>query len=60
MELRKWTAEEKMAIVLEGLRGQKSVAKICREHQIIQTLFYRWRDRFVEGGQKNLMSGLIY
>jgi len=33
MKLRRWTAEEKMAIVLEGIKGQKSVAEICREHQ---------------------------
>ena len=46
-----------MTIVLEGLKGQKSVAEICREHQISQTLFYRWRDRLLEGGQKNLMNG---
>jgi len=39
-----------MAIVLEGMKGQKSVAEICREHQISQTLFYRWRDRFLEAG----------
>ncbi len=32
------------------------MAEICREHQISQTLFYRWRDRFLEGGQKNLMN----
>jgi transposase len=37
MKLRKWTSEEKMAIVLEGIKGQKSVAEICREHQISQT-----------------------
>ncbi len=54
MKIRKWTAEEKMAIVL---KGQKSVAEICREHQISQTLFYRWCDRFLEGGHKSLMNG---
>ncbi|MBC7362406.1 MAG: transposase [Candidatus Aminicenantes bacterium] len=45
MKLRKWTEEEKMAIVLEGLRGQKSIAEICREHQISQSLYYLnfWR-----------------
>ncbi|HRD01773.1 MAG TPA: transposase, partial [Candidatus Saccharicenans sp.] len=32
MKLRKWSSEEKMAIVLEGLKGEKSVAEICREH----------------------------
>jgi len=57
MKLRKWTPEEKMAIVLEGIKGQKSVAEICREHQISQTLFYRWRDRFLESGQKGLTNG---
>ncbi len=50
MKLRKWSSEEKMAIVLEGLKGEKSVAEICREHQISQTLYYRWRDRFLEAG----------
>ncbi len=54
MKLRKWQSEEKMAIVLEGLKGQKSITEICREHRISQTLYYRWRDRFLEAGQKGL------
>lgn len=57
MKLRKWTSEEKMAIVLEGIKGQKSIAEICREHQISQTLFYRCQDRFLEAGQKGLTNG---
>jgi transposase-like protein len=57
MKLRKWSPEEKMAIVLEGIKGQKSIAEICREHQISQNLYYRWRDRFLEGGQKGLGPG---
>ena len=57
MKLRKWSSEEKMAIVLEGLKGEKSVAEICREHQINQALYYRWRDRFLEAGQKGLSNG---
>jgi len=59
MKFRKWTPEEKMVVVLEALRGQKSVAEICREHQISQSLFYRWRDRFLEGGQKALSNGAV-
>ena len=57
MKLRKWSSEEKMAIVLEGLKGEKSVVEICREHQISQGLHYRWRDRFLEAGQKGLSNG---
>ncbi len=41
MKARKWTAEEKMAIVLEDLKEKRSVAEICREHKISQTLYYR-------------------
>ncbi|HPO79629.1 MAG TPA: transposase [Candidatus Hydrothermia bacterium] len=57
MRKRRWTAEEKLEIVLEGLKERKSVAEICREHQISQTLYYRWRDKFLEGGKKALVNG---
>jgi len=50
--------EEKMAIVLEGLKEKRSVAEICREHQISQSLFYRWRDKFLEAGKKGLVNGV--
>lgn len=58
MKLRRWTPEEKMAIVLEGLKENRSVAEICREHQISQNLFYRWRDKFLEAGKKGLVDGV--
>ena len=54
MRKRNWSPEEKMAIVLEGIRGEKSIAEICRTHQISQTLFYKWRDRFLEAGKESL------
>ena len=57
MKPRKWTVDEKLEIVLEGLKEKKSVAEICREHQISQTLYYRWRDKFLEGGKKGLING---
>jgi transposase-like protein len=57
MKPRKWTADEKFAIVLEGLKEKKSVAEICREHQISESLYYRWRDKFLEGGKKGLVNG---
>jgi len=48
MKQRKWTAEEKFAIVMEGLKGQKTVSEICREHALSQTVYYKWRDAFLE------------
>jgi len=57
MKPRRWTADEKFAIVLEGLKEKKSVAEICREHQISESLYYRWRDRFLEAGKKGLVNG---
>ena len=57
MKQRTWAAEQKLAIVMEGLRGKKAVADICREHKLSQTQYYKWRDRFLEGGQKALGRG---
>jgi len=57
MKKRNWNPEEKLAIVLEGLKEKRSVAEICREHQISQTLYYRWRDKFLEAGKKGLVNG---
>ena len=37
-------------VVLEGLRGEKSVAQICRERNITESLYYKWRDAFLERG----------
>ena len=49
--------EEKLAIVLEGIKEKRSVSDVCREHQISQTLYYRWRDKFLEAGKKGLING---
>jgi transposase-like protein len=57
MKQRKWTAEEKFAIVMEGLKGQKTVSEICREHALSQTVYYKWRDAFLEGGKNALARG---
>lgn len=56
MKNRTWTAEEKMAIVLEGLKEVRSVAEISREHQISQSQYYKWRDRFLESGKQGLVN----
>ena len=57
MKQRKWTGEEKLAIVLEGLKEKRTVSDICREHRISQSLYYRWLDKFLEGGRKELNNG---
>jgi transposase-like protein len=50
-QYRSWTAEQKLAIVLAGLRGDRSVREVCREHQISETLYHGWRDKLLEGGR---------
>lgn len=57
MKNRNWSVEDKLAIVLEGLKEKRSVAEICRKHQISQALYYRWRDKFLGGGKKGLENG---
>ena len=47
MKRRHFSVEEKMAIVLAGLRGEQSVAEICRQYQISQSQYYKWRDSFL-------------
>jgi len=56
MKRRNWTADEKLAIVLEGIKEKRSVSEICQEHQISQGLYYRWRDKFLDGGKKALIN----
>ena len=51
---RTWTVQQKLEIVLAGLRGEMSVAEVCREHQISETLFYTWREKLLEGGAERL------
>jgi transposase-like protein len=57
LKQRKWQIDEKLAIVLEGIKQTKSVSEICREHQIAQSQYYTWRDKFLEGGKNALLSG---
>ncbi len=45
---RNFTARFKFETVLEGLRGEKWVAQICRERDITDSLYYKWRDAFIE------------
>ena len=51
---RHYSAEEKIRIVLEGLRGEVSIAELCRKEGIAQNLYYRWSKEFLEAGKKRL------
>ena len=51
---RQYSAEEKIRIVLEGLRGEDSIAELCRKEGINQNLYYRWSKEFLEAGKKRL------
>ena len=53
---RTWTAQQKLEIVLAGLRGDRSARDVCREHGISETLYYGWRDKLLEGG-KGVLAG---
>jgi transposase len=51
---RHFSAEDKIRIVLEGLRGQDSIAELCRREGIVQNLYYRWSKDFLEAGKRRL------
>ena len=51
---RHYGAEEKIRIVLEGLRGEDSIAELCRREGINQNFYYRWSKDFLEAGKKRL------
>src|SRR4029434_4902809 len=50
------SAEEKIRIVLEGLRGEDSIAELCRKEGINQNLYSRWSKEFLEAGKKRLAA----
>jgi len=51
---RKFSTDEKIRIVLEGLKGEASIAEICRREGIVPNLYYRWSKDFLEAGKKRL------
>ena len=52
----KYSAEEKIRIVLEGLRGEESISALCRREGIAQNLYYSWSREFLEAGKRRLMG----
>lgn len=51
---RHFSAEDKIRIVLEGLRGEDSIAELCRKEGIAQSLYYVWSKEFMEAGKRRL------
>lgn len=56
MKRRKWSSEEKLKIVLEGLSGQIEITKLCNKYQISQVLYYRWREQLLQYGHSAFES----
>ena len=51
---KQYSAEEKIRVVLEGLRGEQSIAELCRREGIARRLYYSWSKEFLEAGKKRL------
>jgi len=56
---RKFSSEEKIRIILEGLRGEESIAELCRREGINANLYYRWSKDFLEAGKKRLQGDTV-
>jgi transposase len=53
---RKFSSEEKISIVLEGLKGEETIAELCRREGISPNLYYNWSKEFLEAGKRRLMG----
>jgi len=53
---RQFTPDQKAEIVFAGLRGDRLVREVCREHEVSEALYYQWRDRLLEGGKAALAA----
>lgn len=56
---KKYSTEEKIRIVLEGLRGEESIATICRREGIAPNLYYKWSKDFLEAGKRRLKGDMV-
>ena len=53
---RKYSGEEKIRIVVEGLRGEESITALCRREGISESLYYKWSKELLEAGKARLMG----
>jgi len=56
---KKYSSEEKIRIVLEGLRGEASVAELCRREGLNNNIYYKWSKEFLEAGKKRLQGDTV-
>ena len=56
---KQYSAEEKIRIVLEGLRGEDSIAELCRREGLGSNIYYRWSKDFLEAGKKRLAGDVV-
>lgn len=56
---KKYSSEEKIRIVLEGLRGEMSIAELCRKEGIQPNVYYTWSKEFLEAGKKRLQGDTV-
>lgn len=56
---KKYSAEEKIRTVLEGIRGEDSIAELCRREGINTNVYYRWSKDFMEAGKKRLSGDIV-
>ena len=54
MTRKQYSSEEKIRIVLDGLRGEFGIAELCRREGIAESLYYRWSKEFLEAGKRRL------
>ena len=57
---KQYSAEEKIHIVLDGLRGEETIAELCRREGIAQSLYYSWSKEFLEAGKKRLAGDTAF
>ena len=56
---KKYSADDKIRIILEGLRGETAIAEICRREGLATNLYYRWSKDFLEAGKKRLQGDIV-
>ncbi len=56
---KQYSGEEKIRVVRDGLRGEDSIAELCRREGIAQGLYYKWTKEFMEAGKKRLAGDIV-